>query len=328
MKLGILGTGMIVQEVLQMINRLNLEEVYILGTEKSMEKTKDLCCKYHLDGYYFDYEEMLHADIDTVYVALPNFLHYEFAKKALQHGKHVIIEKPVTVNADELEQLIELANEKNVIILEAMNIHYLPAFQSLKEKVGTLGNIKIVSFNFSQYSSRYDAFKKGEILPVFDYKKAGGALMDINVYNVHAIVGIFGKPDKVQYLANVERSIDTSGILMLDYGSFKAAAIGAKDCQAPVVSTIQGEKGYIKIDGPVNQLRKYEITKLGEHGAPCRFDQEEHRLFYEFREFIRIIEERDFVKAEEMLEVSRVAVRIMQQARRQQGIIFPGECES
>ena len=102
MKLGILGTGMIVQEVLQMINRLNLEAVYILGTEKSMEKTKDLCCKYHLDGYYFDYEEMLHTDIDTVYVALPNFLHYEFAKKALQQGKHVIIEKPVAVNADEL----------------------------------------------------------------------------------------------------------------------------------------------------------------------------------------------------------------------------------
>ena len=326
MKLGILGTGMIVQEVLQVISRLKLEAVYILGTEKSMEKTKDLCTRYHLDGYYFDYEEMLHADIDTVYVALPNFLHYTFAKKALQQGKHVIIEKPVTVNADELDGLIELANQKNVMVLEAMNIHYLPAFQSLKEKVPELGEIKIVSFNFSQYSSRYDAFKRGEILPVFDYKKAGGALMDINVYNVHAIAGIFGKPDQVQYLANVERCIDTSGILMLDYGRFKAMAIGAKDCQAPVVSTIQGEKGCIRIDGPVNQLSRYEITEITKYSESCRFDQEEHRLFYEWEEFIRIIEEGDLAKAKEMMEISRIAAWIMQQARRQQGITFPGEC--
>lgn len=325
MKLGILGTGMIVKDLFQTMDDLCLEAVYILGTEHSKERTEELCCQYHLDGYYFDYEELLNADIDTVYVALPNHLHCEFAKKALQKGKHVIIEKPAAINAGELNQLITLAHEKNVIMLEAMNIHYLPAYQSLREKVDTLGKIKIVSFNFSQYSSRYDAFKRGEIMPVFDYKKAGGALMDINVYNVHTIVGIFGKPQYVQYVANMERHIDTSGILILDYGDFKAVAVGAKDCQAPVVSTIQGEEGYIRINGPINQLNSYEIANPDGKTDFCQFGQEEHRLFYEFKEFIRIIEERDFAKAETMLEVSLIAADIMQEARKQQGIIFPGE---
>ena len=73
------------------------------------------------------------------------------------------------------------------MIFEAMNLHYIPAFLSLKEDLKKLGDIKIVSFNYSQYSSRYNAFKEGTILPAFDFHKAGGALMDLNVYNIHAL---------------------------------------------------------------------------------------------------------------------------------------------
>ena len=67
--------------------------------------------------------------------------------------------------------------------------------------------------------------------------------MDLNVYNIHAIVGLFGKPWEVKYEANMERGIDTSGVVTLDYGDFKAVAIGAKDCKAPVRCTIQGTNG-------------------------------------------------------------------------------------
>ncbi|MCM1498196.1 MAG: Gfo/Idh/MocA family oxidoreductase [Clostridium sp.] len=327
MRLGILGTGMIVQDLLQTIDKLDLEAVYLLGTRHSEERTKELCERYHLDGCYFDYDELLATDIDTVYVALPNHLHDEFARKALMKNKHVIIEKPVTANAEQLKQLIALAEEKQCMLLEAMNIHYLPAYQSLKEKTALLGRIKIVSFNFSQYSSRYDAFKRGEVLPVFDPEKAGGALMDINVYNVHAIVGLFGRPKCIQYLANVERNIDTSGILTLDYGDFKVVAIGAKDCQAPVVSTIQGEAGYIAVNGPVNRLDAYEFVDNAGKKELCRFDSGEHRLFYEFREFIAIISKRDFARAKKMLALSLCAAEIMQEARGQQGIHFQGEAK-
>ena len=97
------------------------------------------------------------------------------------------------------------------MIFEAMNLHYIPAFLSLKEDLKKLGDIKIVSFNYSQYSSRYNAFKEGNILPAFDFHKAGGALMDLNVYNIHALIDLFGKPVYHKYMANIERNIDTSG---------------------------------------------------------------------------------------------------------------------
>ena len=90
-------------------------------------------------------------------------------------------------------------------------------------------------------SHRYNAFKEEKILPVFDPKKGGGALMDLNLYNIHFIVGLFGVPKSVEYLANIQRDVYTSGILLLDYGDFKVLSIAAKDSGAPVTSTIEGE---------------------------------------------------------------------------------------
>lgn len=169
----------------------------------------DLCQQYQLAGYHLDYQEMLNDDIDTIYVALPNFLHHRFAKKALENGKHVIIEKPITANLNELKELISIAKQNDLLIIEAMNIHYLPAYLALKDTISKIGTPKIISFNYSQYSFRYNVFQEGHILPAFDYHKAGGALMDLNVYNIHGIVGLFGKPKRIHYLANIEKGIDT-----------------------------------------------------------------------------------------------------------------------
>lgn len=325
MKLGIIGTGMIVKDLLTTFHRFEFEKVTILATPQSEEKAKELCEKYYLNGYVFDYDELLASDIDTVYVALPNFLHYEYAKKALEHGKHVIIEKPVTANASELKELIEISKIQKKIILEAVNLHYLPAYQKVKEYLPRVGKVKIVSFNYSQYSSRYDAFKKGEILPAFDYHKAGGALMDLNVYNIHGIVGLFGKPESICYHANVERKIDTSGILTLDYGSFKVVSIGAKDCKAPVMSTIQGDEGVIRMNTPISQLTEFSfMNNQGEEEMVCA-DKDIHRLFYEFKEFVRIIETKDQIKAHEMLNVSLTVSELMEQARKQAGIVFDND---
>ena len=215
--------------------------------------------KYHLDKVYTDYDELLQSDVDKIYCALPNYLHYEFSKKALENDKNVIIEKPITANSKELEDLIETAYKKNLMIFEAMNLHYIPAFLSLKEDLKKLGDIKIVSFNYSQYSSRYNAFKEGTILPAFDFHKAGGALMDLNVYNIHALIDLFGKPVYHKYMANIERNIDTSGMMLFDFEHFKALCIGAKDCKAPLMNTIQGNLGAIVVKCPLSQMTEYEI---------------------------------------------------------------------
>ena len=148
--------------------------------------------------------------------------------------------------------------------------------------------------------------------------------MDLNVYNIHAIVGLFGRPRRVRYFANVEKGIDTSGILLLDYGTFKAVTIGAKDCKAPVTSTIQGDRGYMRLDVPVNQVREYELNDNEGRGGKVTF-AEEHRMWYEFAEFKRMIDEEDFDCAGEMLLVSRNVADIMEEARKQEGVVFAND---
>lgn len=325
MKLGILGTGMIVKDLMTTVHKLNFEKMYILGTKQTQEETEALASKYDIDQCFYNYEALLDSDIDTVYVALPNYLHYAFAKQALQHGKHVIIEKPITSNVKELQDLIETAKAKDLIILEAMNIHYLPSYQSVKNMIGQIGQIKIVSLNYSQYSSRYDAFKNGEILPAFDYHKSGGALMDLNVYNLHFLVGLFGQPKDLIYKANIENNIDTSGILLLDYDDFKVMAIGAKDCQAPIMSSLQGNAGSIIIHKPVNSFTEFEFQLNNQDKQIIQCSDQEHRLYYEFNEFIKIIDHKDYVTARQKLDISLTVCQLMEKARFQQNIIFDAD---
>lgn len=325
MKLGILGTGMIVKDLLTTFHKLTFEKVMILAVPQAEEEAKSLCKTYGLDGYVFDYDKLLQSDIDTIYVALPNHLHFSFAKKALEHKKNVIIEKPITANNMELKILNELAKEQGCIMLEAMNIHHLPAYKELINHLKEVGNVKIVSFNYSQYSSRFQAFQQGTILPVFDYHKAGGALMDLNVYNIHGIVGLFGRPKHIFYRANIERGIDTSGILTLEYENFQVVSIGAKDCKAPVMCTIQGDEGVLRMDVPINQLIEFSYqNNVGEEKF-IKTDHMQHRLFYEFEEFIRIIEEKDMQKADEYMQISLIVSDIMYEARSQTGIIFDND---
>ncbi len=98
-------------------------------------------------------------------------------------------------------------------------------------------------------SSRYDTFKKGAILPAFDPRKGGGALLDLNIYNSHFVVGLLGRPMQVHYYANIVHAIDTSGILVLEYPQTKVVCIGAKDTTATIRSTIEGTAGAIIVNG-------------------------------------------------------------------------------
>ncbi|MCD8046804.1 MAG: Gfo/Idh/MocA family oxidoreductase, partial [Clostridiales bacterium] len=315
MKLGIMGTGKIVQEVLPLIASLHPEKWYLMGREHSAERTRELCRRYQADGYFLSAGDLLEADIDTVYLALPNSLHFSFAKKAIAAGKHVIIEKPITVYSRELKELAADAEAQEVFLLEAMSLHYTPAFRSLKEQLPALGPIRLVNFQFCQYSSRYDDFCEGKIAPAFDPACMGGALMDLNVYNLHAILSLFGKPRDAQYFPNMQRGVDTSGVVTLDYGSFKAVSLAAKDCQAPVASVIQGEDACLTIRMPMNQIDRYEISDHKGNVQVFDFHNEKHRLYPEFTELERIIREKDADMMRKLLKVSMDAVELLEQLR-------------
>ncbi len=322
MKLGIIGSGMIVNDLLSFIESIeNIELVAILGREKSREKIEKIVNQHHIKKAYYDYNELLNdSQIDTVYVAVTNELHYEFCKKAILAGKHVICEKPFTVCVDEVKELYDLAKQHQVILLEAITSQYCPNYLKIKEEVKKLGNIHIVSCNYSQYSSRYDAFKRGEILPAFDADKAGGALMDLNVYNIYFTVGLFGMPKHVQYFANIERRVDTSGILVLEYENFKAVCIGAKDCEAPITSTIQGDLGCIKIEGPTSTLADVSLIKNKEKYVIDSLDK--HRMYSEFKCFSEYIDNNDYEVCDKMLKHSRIVMDVLTKARKSANIVF------
>ncbi len=315
MKLAVLGTGKIVQEFLPMIQQVtDVELVALLSTPRSLDKAKEMQAQYQVQEVYTDYETLLgNAMIDTVYVALPNHLHYQYTKAALLQGKNVICEKPFTLNAQQLQELIQIATEKRLILLEAITNQYLNNFLQIKKDLAQLGKIKIVECNYSQYSSRYDAFKEGKILPAFDPQKGGGALMDINIYNIHFIVGLFGKPEKVQYLANIERDIDTSGILVLDYGAFKAVCIGAKDSTAQIRSVIQGTDGSIEVLGATNEMPRYERRSKTEIEA-VNVNLDKHRMYQEFEKFTEVIDQKDLAFALEQLNHSLTVMQVVDQA--------------
>lgn len=322
MKLAIIGSGMIVHDFLTMA--LDIPEIQlemIVGTNRSSDKMQLLKDTYGIRQVSTRYEDCLNDQrIDTVYIALPNHLHFSFAKQALLNKKNVICEKPFTLNVSEMKELRELASANNVMLLEAITNQYLTNYKKIKEAVKTIGDIKLIECNYSQYSSRYDAFKKGDILPAFNPKMGGGALMDINIYNIHFVTGLFGEPQEINYSANVENSIDTSGILSLDYKDKKVVCIGAKDSTAPVRTIIQGNNGAIVIEGPTSTIDRFTVIDHQNKSQIVDFKVHTHRMYEEFVEFERIIRESDFETMTKQLDHSELVMSIVDKGLETAGI--------
>lgn len=322
MKLGVVGTGMIAQIVVPHLEEWGASVAAVSGTPNTRDEAAELARPYGA-AVYTDYAEMLaSADVDTVYIAVPNFLHCVFTLQALEASKHVIVEKPIASNAAEAEKIASVAREKHLMVFEAISTLYLSNYQKIKEWLPRIGSVKIVSCNYSQYSHRYDAFREGAVLPAFDPAKAGGALMDLGLYNFQYIMGLFGEPESVSYLANVERGIDTSGVATLDYGAFKAVSVCAKDCAAPVMNVIEGNDGYILQMTPANKCG--EVLLHLNDGTEERFDgNPEMQWESEFCTYARMVDEGDYDTCYHMLDHSVAVSRAMTQARLSAGVRFP-----
>ena len=144
-------------------------------------------------------------------------------------------------------------------------------------------------------------------------------------YKFAFICGLFGEPKDVNYLANIEKGIDTSGVLTLDYGSFKAITIAAKDCKAPVMCSIQGDEACIAIHSSVNGLTKFSVEYNDGTSKEFVDDSEKHRLYYEFMDFIQTVDNNNYAHMEELLEASTVVSKVMYDARKKAGIVFDND---
>ncbi|MFS0660105.1 Gfo/Idh/MocA family oxidoreductase [Niallia alba] len=327
MKLGIVGAGMIVQDLLPVFKSIpQIDLVAIFGRPAKKEFLLSLQKEYLIKKIYVDYKEMLaDTEIDVIYIALPNHLHYTYTKLALGARKHVICEKPFTSNLDELKELESIARSKDLYLIEAITNQYRGNYLQIKEWLPKLGDVKVVEVNYSQYSSRYNAFKEGNILPAFNPEMSGGALMDINSYNIHFVVGIFGKPKGVQYYPNLSQGIDTSGVLILEYDRFKAVCIGSKDSMGPSFATIQGENGFLTVNGPVNSLDSFTISTASKVVENMNKNEHTHRMYEEFVAFERIICEKNKSEMLKKLEHSLQVMEIITVARKRAGIVFAAD---
>ena len=314
MKIGILGSGLIVSEFAKGAAEVpNIEISSICGRIQSEEKVRALAKNLNIPRVFFDRSAFLHdSEIDTVYVALPNHLHASAALDAIRAEKHVIVEKPFTASAAQAQAVFREAEQHGVFVFEAAASVYLPAVKQAKEWLSHLGKIKLVQINYSQYSRRYERFKNGELPPVFDPNQAGGALMDLGVYNVHFALSLFGEPQEAHYTANTERGIDTSGTLVLRYPQFYCVLTAAKDCAAPCSISVQGDGGYIFSPNPANTITAVQLCKNGEE--PIAFESEKKdRMAFELFEFERIVREGD-TKAYEQAKMQTVcAMKILEE---------------
>ena len=312
---GIIGSGFIVPEFIKATSLIKGYK-YVGIASPVEEQLKNLKEKYDIGYYSLNNDDVLQdPKIDVIYVAVPNGLHYEIAKKALLNNKHVIVEKPFVPYYKQAKELIDLAKKKKKIIFDAVTLVHMNNYKKMKELVNELGEIKMVDINFSQYSSRYNKLKQGIVLPAFDYKMAGGAMMDLGIYNINYVVGIFGEPKKVYYYPNITKKIDTSGTLILDYGTFKATCVTCKDCKAPLGTTIQGDKAYLKSDYASSVIENFRVVQndgKAKEYALNKHPEEAH--YHEFVEFKRLVSENDLAKAQEYNKHTLVTIKVLEKA--------------
>ena len=298
MKISIAGTGKIAEEVMRMLHEEFAGEIEVTGVfarEQSVEHAIDLCQAYAPTGFvYTDYERMLQeAEADFVYIANANHVHHEYAMQAMMAGKNVIVEKPIAVDRVQTEELIDTAIQRCVYCLPAFSLLYMPMFRKLQEFIPKLGTIRMVHCNYAQRSSRYDRYLKGELTPVFDPAMAGGTLADLNVYNLCFAIALFGPPRTVRYECNRGyNGIDTSGTLLCHYPTSLAVLSASKDSDGLSYGCIQGEEGYIEVQGSVSTLDSFTVHLKGQEPVTFKNEEGHHRLSYEFREFLNLIENR------------------------------------
>ncbi len=253
-RVGIIGTSMISERLIEAFLQVDgIEPAAIYS--RSLEKAKS----FNLPKAYDNYEAMLaDEDIDVIYVASPNSVHYGQAKQALLADKHVLCEKPLVGFYKQGKELFELAEQRGLYFMEAATTPHLPNVTAIRNLIPKLGVVKSVFANFAQYSSRYDQLLAGEVTNIFNPDFYGGALGDLNIYNIHFIVAVFGAPKKTHYFANRhENGVDTSGTLVMEYDTFTAVASANKDSHGKSWIQIQGEKGYLYTDEKASILKSF-----------------------------------------------------------------------
>ena len=322
-RFAVIGTNWITRQFVDAAHetgKYKLTAVY----SRSLEQAQTFANDYPVEHLFTSLDAMAQSeDIDAVYIASPNSLHFPQTKLFLQHKKHVICEKPLASNLHEVEQAIALARENQVVLFEAFKTASLPNFQILQQSLEKVGPVRKAFINYCQYSSRYQRYLDGENPNTFNPAFSNGSIMDIGFYCLASAVALWGEPKQVQASASLlDSGVDAHGIAVLDYGDFSVTLQHSKVSDSTLPSEIQGEAGSLVIER-ISECQKVAFIPRGSKAQDLSQPQHINTMLYEAEEFARLVENNEVDHP--ALEVSRITAKVQTEIRRQTGVVFPAD---
>lgn len=334
-RFGVVGTNFITDWVItgaRQDDRFELTAVY----SRTEERAKAFAAKYGIPHTFTSLEAMAKSPlIDAVYIASPNFLHASQSILSMQHGKHVLCEKPFASNAREVREMIAAARRYGVTLMEAMKPTLTPNFQAVMRELHRVGVVRRYFSSYCQYSSRYDKYKEGIVLNAFNPQLSNGAIMDIGIYTIYPMVVLFGRPEKVDASGIVLASgADGQGAVNFLYEGMNATILYSKIADSQLPTEIQGESGNLTLDR-INRIGQLTFTPRvaatsGKGPAAAAVDltvsTDRDEYYYEVAEFINLICSGRQESAVNSWEHSLITLEIIDEVRRQLGVVYPADC--
>jgi predicted dehydrogenase len=247
-KWGIIGPGKIAQKfaaALEIVPGARLHAV----ASRDIEKAKQFAATYGAPFFYGDYEALAdNNEIDAVYIATPHSFHHAHVLLCLQKKKAVLCEKPMSVNYASTAEMIAVARQNNVFLMEAMWTRFLPSIQKTLQLVtdGVIGELKYLQADFG-FAAPFDAGSR-----LYDMKLGGGSLLDVGVYPIFLALLIMGRPDEIQSFAHraATGADETTSALLLYKDGRMAHILSSIVAQTPITAEITGTQGTIILERP------------------------------------------------------------------------------
>ena len=334
-RFGIVGTNFISDWMVE--GALQDSRFKLVAVCSREQHTADVFAARHNIPYTFTSLPDMAASplIDAVYIASPNFLHASQSILCMNHGKHVLCEKPFASNAEEAGAMIEAANRNNVVLMEAVKSTLNPNFRVILEDIGRVGRMRRYFASYCQYSSRYDSLKAGIPTNAFNPQYSNGALMDIGIYTVYPMVVLFGMPEQVFATGTLLSSgADGQGSVIFRYGQMDAVVVYSKISDSVLPAELQGEGGSIvldKIHKPGNVIY-YPHVENKRGGIRDDIQPEDltvvadkSEYFYEMKEFKDVV-----ISGKSQSDInshtnSLNTMILLDEIRRQLGVSFPAD---
>lgn len=318
---AVLGTGVIANEMAQALVKMN-KRLYAVAN-RTHQKALDFADRYGVQKVYDQIDEVFEDEaVDIIYITSPHNTHYEFMKKALEHGKHILVEKSITLNSRELDEMIALAAEKKLILAEAMTIWHMPIYKKLWEIIqsGQLGKVQIITMNFGSFKE-YDMLNR-----FFNMNLAGGAMLDIGVYALSIVRSFMEeKPEDIvsQWKASPTGSDEQATILLKNKQEQMATVALSMHSKQPKRAMISCEKGYIEIMEYPRADKAVIVDAESGKRTEIESGETANALYYEMMDMEQAVRGGD--ASNMRLQYSKDVMDIMTRLRKDWGMKYPGE---